>query len=379
MKHAPCAVSTARVGRKIPCRSWFFRNLYPLRYAQPENIGNFFDLSLREADVDGVPSEERSELCGRLLDGRYLIQRRIGLGGTGIVFEAGCVTDGGAVAVKMLQPGFAQNPDLRRRLQREAEVARKVPHPGIIPVLDDGVLADGSPYLVMPRMYGESLSRLLLRQGRLACCEASALGARVASILHSVHAAGFVHRDVKPEHVLLNRDAVGELMVYLLDFGVCTSRAAPAEELQQELGKVFGTPSYVSPEQASGRPQVDGRADLFSLGVVMFEALTGRLPFNDRPVSKLLLSIIHADAPRLSTVLPSVEPELESAVGRLLEREPENRFENGRAAARALLTPPGERAESEQRIAAMVNANSRITDLAPTVRRRVPTPRRQAA
>lgn len=326
-----------------------------------------------------MPSEERSELCGRLLDGRYLIQRRIGLGGTGIVFEAGCVTDGGAVAVKMLQPGFAQNPDLRRRLQREAEVARKVPHPGIIPVLDEGVLADGSPYLVMPRMYGESLSRLLLRRGRLACCEASALGARVASILHSVHAAGFVHRDVKPEHVLLNRDAVGELTVYLLDFGVCTSQAAPAEELQQELGKVFGTPSYVSPEQASGRPQVDGRADLFSLGVVMFEALTGRLPFNDRPVSKLLLSIIHADAPRLSAILPSVEPELESAVGRLLEREPEDRFENGRAAARALLPPPAEQAESERRIAALVNANSRITDLAPTVRRRVPTPRRQAA
>ncbi len=326
-----------------------------------------------------MAAEDRPHLCGKLLDGRYLIQRRIGLGGTGVVFEAWCVADGGAVAIKMLQAGYASNRDLCRRLQREAEVAERVPHSGIIPVLDEGTLADGSPYLVMPRMYGESLSRLLLRRGRIAPPQAAAIGVRVASILHSVHGAGFVHRDIKPEHILLNRNAVGELIVSLLDFGVCTSRAAPAEELQLEHGRVFGTPSYVSPEQASGRPEVDGRSDLFSLGVVMFEVLTGRLPFNERPVSRLLLSIIQKQAPRLSTLNATVEPALEDTVGRLLEREPEDRYENGRAAARALLPLAAERRETERELAALVNANSRITDVAPTVRRRVPVARPRAA
>ena len=326
-----------------------------------------------------MAAEDRPYLYGKLLDGRYLIQRRIGFGGTGMVFEAWCVARGGTVAIKMLQTGYASNRDLCQRLQREAEVAKKVLHRGIIPVLDEGTLANGSPYLVMPRMYGESLSRLLLRHGRLVPPLAAALAVRVASILHCVHGAGFVHRDIKPEHILLNRNADGELTVTLLDFGVCASRAAPAEELQREHGKVFGTPSYVSPEQASGRPEVDGRSDLFSLGVVMFEVLTGRLPFNERPVSRLLLSIIHKQAPSLSSVLPALAPELEEVVGRLLEREPENRYDNGLAAARALLPLAADRRETERELAALVNANSRIANATPTVSRRVPLRRPRAA
>lgn len=314
---------------------------------------------------------ERAELCGEVLDGRYEIARRIGLGGTGVVFEASC-RDGSKVAIKTLRPCFVNHIDLGVRLRREGEVSRRVAHPGIVKILDEGTLRDGSPYLVMPLMYGESLARLLLRNTELSGGEVAVLAARVAAILHSAHAAGYVHRDVKPEHILLNRSATGDLTVHLLDFGVCASAFAPEEEKKREQGKVFGTPSYVSPEQASGKADVDGRADLFSLGIVMFEALSGRVPFSGPTVSKLLIRIIRDDAPRVRDVQQNVDPNLDLLVSRLLARDPKDRLPSARALSRALSPFASDRREVERSIASMLHETSHVADTAPTIRCTVP-------
>lgn len=315
---------------------------------------------------------ERQELCGTLLDGRYQLHGRIGLGGTGVVFEGLCLRTGGAIAVKTLRPCFVGHRDLGNRLRRETEVARAVNHPGIVPVLDDGTLEDGSPYMVMPRIYGESLSRVLLRVGTLETEPLAAIISRVAAILHSAHGLGYIHRDVKPEHVMLNRSPTGDLIVHLLDFGVCASNTAPEDERKRELGKVFGTPTYVSPEQASGQPDVDGRADLFAIGIMMFEALTGQVPFSGTTVAKLLLRIIREDAPRVSDVLPSLHPDFDAIVTRLLAREPADRIPSARALARALAPHLGDRKMTERSVAAMLNVHSQVTDTAPTARYAIP-------
>ncbi|MBN1653313.1 MAG: serine/threonine protein kinase [Deltaproteobacteria bacterium] len=322
---------------------------------------------------------ERLELCGKTLDGKYRILRRIGLGGSGIVFEATCISDDAIVAIKMLRPEFIRNFDLDNRLRREAEVSRRVRHPGIIPVIDQGTLLDGSSYIVMRRMYGESMSRLLLRVGELRPDHVIAITLRLATILHSVHCAGYIHRDIKPEHILLNRSANGDLLVYLLDFGVCASSYLSEKEKEREFGKVFGTPTYVSPEQASGNPDVDGRSDLFSLGVVLFEALTGRLPFAGVSIPKLLLSIVRKDAPRLRFVNPKIEPALDDIVASLLAREPEARLPSARVLSRALKPMALTRRQSEREVAAQLHVTSHISDFAPTVRCRIPIARMKAA
>ncbi|MFI5308046.1 MAG: serine/threonine-protein kinase [Polyangiales bacterium] len=310
--------------------------------------------------------DERGELRGLVLDGRYRIGRRVGLGGTGVVFEAKCLTDGSSVAIKTLRPCFVSHPDLGRRLRREAEVARRVRHPGVVPVLDEGTLHDGTPYVVMPLLGGESLARVLLRARTLQVPQLAAITMRVAAILHSAHCAGYVHRDVKPEHVLLDLSPSGELLVYLLDFGVCSSNDAPTDERQREKGKVFGTPSYCSPEQAAGECDVDGRADLFSLGIVMFEALCGRVPFTAPSVSKLLVRIIREEAPRLSEAFAKVDPTVEDLVARLLARDKEDRFPSARALARSLAPYVGERTLTEARLASQLRVSTAQTTQATT-------------
>jgi serine/threonine-protein kinase len=182
--------------------------------------------------------------------------------------------------------------------------------------------------------------------------EAAVIATRVTSILHAVHQAGYVHRDVKPEHILLARQGDGRLKVTLLDFGVCAAETAPHDERERERGRVFGTPAYASPEQACGNPDVDGRADLFGLGVTMFEALAGHLPFHGDTITNLLRKIIREDAPRVSIAVPNVSPAMEGLVGKLLARDPSARFPTARAVARALATVLEDRMLEERRLAA---------------------------
>ncbi|MCZ6808019.1 MAG: serine/threonine-protein kinase [Deltaproteobacteria bacterium] len=316
-------------------------------------------------------SRERSELRGQILDGRYRVGNPIGIGGTGIVFEAERLATLERVVVKMLRPAHAGNPDLMARVRREVEVARRVFHPGIVPVIDHGTLHDESPYVVMKYMRSESLATYLRRSGPLTAGQISVIMARLASILHSVHRHGYVHRDIKPEHILMNRGAYGELDVHLLDFGVCAAETAPAEERSRERGRVYGTPSYASPEQASGNPFVDARADLFGVGITMFEALTGRLPFTGHDVNAVLRRIIREDAPPASLLSPHVCSEMDQLLSKLLSRNPAARYPSARALMRALEPWLQERVRTERMLAESLQVATDTSSIRPTAQHEV--------
>ena len=314
---------------------------------------------------------ERCELRGMILDGRYRVGPSIGTGGTGVVFEAERLATLETVVVKTLRPIYAGYPDLNRRLRREVEVAHRVFHPGIVPVLDEGQLDDGSPYLVMKYIRAESLCAYLRRNRVMSSEEVAVVATRVASILHSVHAKGYVHRDVKPEHVMLNRSPEGELDIYLLDFGVCAAQTAPEDEKRRERGRVFGTPSYSSPEQASGSPDVDGRADLFGLGITLFEALSGRLPFTGSDVNAVLRRIIREDAPRLGLVAMHIDDHMDDLVMRLLSRNPEGRVPNARAVMREFAPWLGDQQQIERRLASKLRVGQDAPSIRQTVRHEI--------
>ena len=288
------------------------------------------------------------------------------MGGTGIVFEAERLATLERVVIKMLRPSHAANPDLMSRIRREIEVARRVFHPGIVPVIDHGSLRDSSPYLVMKHMRSESLSSYLRRCGPLDGREISVIVARLASILHSVHRHGYVHRDIKPEHILLNRGGYGELDVHLLDFGVCAADTAPAGERARERGRVYGTPSYASPEQASGNPFVDARADLFGVGITMFEALTGRLPFTGPDVTTILRRIIRGDAPRAKDFCPEIDDAMDDLIAKLLSRTAAARHPSARALMRALEPWLAERVRTERMLARTLQVAPDTNSIRPT-------------
>ncbi len=295
--------------------------------------------------------ESRWGLRGTVLDGRYRLGAVLGVGGTGVVFEGQRLGDGRPLVVKTLRSRFASHTEIARRLLREAEVGRMVRHPALVKVLDRGWLPDGSPYVVFERARGESLAALIRRGGPIPWDEAAALALQAADALAAVHARGYVHRDIKPEHLLLEGDASGRLRLRLLDFGVCALRNPSPEERTLEQGRVYGTPGYVSPEQASGDPDVDGRADVYGLGVLLFEATSGRLPFLAKDVTRLLRRVIRGGAPPLVEMAP-----VPDAFGRIVEqamaRERTDRFASMRAMARALVGCLGDRLGAERRLLA---------------------------
>lgn len=312
-------------------------------------------------------ARERSELRGVTLDDRYELGGTIGVGGTGVVFEATRLDDGERVVVKTMRPVYAYNPDLVARLRREAEVAERVSHPGIVPVLDEGLLGDGSPYLVMKRLRGESLNRLLLRERTLAPAEAVAIAMRVTNILDACHARGYVHRDIKPEHIMLDRGPSGALQVSLIDFGVCAADTAPHESREAERGRVYGTPTYCSPEQASGNPDVDARADIWGMGVILFESMAGKVPFTASTVTSLLKRIIREDAPRVGLASQEVSRALDEVVSRALARERFDRYATGRALRHALRAHVGDQRRVERALASRLRSVSSSTDWAETI------------
>jgi len=320
-----------------------------------------------QARVNTRKDDDRADLVGRVVGGRYHVLSKLGGGGTGLVFEALCTQTGKAVALKTLRPGLIRHVDLSTRLRREYEVAKRVLHPGLVRFVGEGMLSDGSPFVAMTLLRGASLAEVLTRCERLATGTVTMLASRVASILHSAHTAGYVHRDVKPEHVYMSRTPQGGLRVHLLDFGVCYSEHADPDEKRREAGRVFGTPRYVSPEQASGELCVDGRADLFGLGLVMFEALTGKVAFAAPSVAKLLLRIVREDAPRASDLV-QLDARLDGILGKLLIRDKRERTPTARALSRALLPYAGMRARAELEVLSLLDSLSGAVPTATTMR-----------
>ncbi len=284
----------------------------------------------RVSSQAGIDPEDPVHLVDHVIDGRYHLTSLVGRGGMGSVFLAQHVTIRRPVALKLLQPSLAAIPELGRRFEREAFAIGRIDHPNCVTVLDFGKLEDGSLYLVMEYLDGRPLADAIEAEGRIAARRALHITRHVLRGLGHAHAAGIVHRDVKPENVILvEHDGVPDF-AKILDFGnarVMGDAGMPdGEERLTQAGIAFGTPAYMSPEQAVGDP-VDPRADLYSVTVMLFEMITGRPPFHASDKLELLGMHATRPPPRLSEARADllIPPELDELVANGLAKRPADR------------------------------------------------------
>jgi eukaryotic-like serine/threonine-protein kinase len=263
---------------------------------------------------------------GVLVDNKYRLAERIGGGGMGDVFRAENLTAGKPVAIKFLHPELAQNTDLSQRFFQEAQAVNRIKHTNVVDVLDAGVSEMG-PYMVMEFLDGESVGAALMRVGRFEVDAAVGTAIPVLEALDAAHRAGIIHRDLKPENVFIAYDPnKGAAVVRLLDFGIAKMLDATGPSPKTRTGVVFGTPDYLSPEQATGDAPLDGRSDLFAVGVLLYELITGTRPFRAPTPVATAFRVVHAEAPTMSSAGVPVDTKLESAVQRLLQKDPARRF-----------------------------------------------------
>ena len=269
-------------------------------------------------------------MIGTVLANRYEIVRELGRGGMGIVYLARDTVLEREVAVKMLPPALL-SPEAEERFRREARVVGRMDHPGIIP-LHDFAKHGESVFLVMPFVQGSSLRKLIVERS-VSIRDAIEIGIRVAEALEHSHGLGVIHRDIKPENVMVDRDEDGTLRVRVADFGVAS---AEFEERVTKSGIIVGTGSYLSPEQVSESP-IDARSDLFALGVLLYETLTGSLPFSGSGAS-LYYRIAFSTPRSIRTFTPEVSTDLDAIVLQCLEKSPDRRPSSARQLAASLRT-----------------------------------------
>ncbi len=258
---------------------------------------------------------------------RYEIVGEIARGGCGAVYEAIDLDHGQLVALKILTSGTMDRA-AAARFEREARVAGAIHHPNVCAVTDAGTLEDGSPFLVMERLYGETLRTYVSRMGRLDPDEAIELAVQMLSGLEAAHALGIVHRDMKPENVFIVRRKGQLPLVKLLDFGMCR-RKAPLrtdDHTLTRVGTVVGTPEYMAPEQASGLRDFDLRIDLYAVGVILYEMLTGTRAFYGADARAVLVSVLAKQLPSVRALRPEVPVVLDRIVARAVERDPRARY-----------------------------------------------------
>ncbi len=268
--------------------------------------------------------------------GRYRIDGRLGEGAMADVFRAFDPGIGRTVAIKVLKPEYGRDPELGERFLREARAAGALNHPNIATVYDVGE-ADGVAYIAMELIEGQPLDTLLLAQGRLPYERVLALGQQLASALDYAHRAGVVHRDVKPSNILLSADG---RTAKLLDFGVARIgdidvSGTEGRLARTQVGQMIGTPRYMSPEQALGIP-VDQRSDLFSLGVVLYEMVTGKVAFPGMGLATLAIQIAQERVEPIARSAADCPPGLRFVIDKLLAKKPEQRFADGHAVYEAL-------------------------------------------
>ena len=287
---------------------------------------------------DPVVSSSDAELrehVARVLSANYELDREIGRGGMGIVYKAKDKRLKRPVAVKLLPPELAFRGEIRSRFLKEAETAAQLSHPNIVPIysVDE---RDGLVFFVMAFVDGENLGARLHAQGRLDATETRRILKEVAEALAYAHERGVVHRDIKPDNILLCSDDDGRVMV--TDFGIARAVTEGADSRLTATGMAIGTPAYMSPEQSMGEREIDGRSDLYALGVVGYQMLSGELPFNAASTPALLVKQISERPTAVDVHRPDAPPDLARAVMMLLEKEPANRFPTADAFVVALDT-----------------------------------------
>ncbi len=278
-------------------------------------------------------------LIGRTVAGRYQVLRRLGEGGVSHVYLARDLEASRDVALKSLMPRLAGDRRTAARMMREGLLAKQFDHPNVCPVLDVGELEEGRPWLVMPYLSGEPLNAAQARQRPYPVHDAVDTLCQVAAGLQHAHDLGIIHRDLKPENVMLVPDAMvaSGIRAVVMDFGLGKAVAA-GEELVRltQTGVVLGTPEFMAPEQVYGR-DVDGRADLFALGILGFELLTGELPFLGRTGQEMMLARLHRKARSIRSVRADLPPRMDAVFARALEAEPGDRYPDMRAFSAALV------------------------------------------
>ena len=287
---------------------------------------------------DPVVSSSDAELRAhveRVLSANYELDREIGRGGMGIVYKAKDRRLKRPVAVKLLPPELAFRSEIRSRFLKEAETAAQLSHPNIVPIysVDE---RDGLVYFVMAFVDGENLAARLHSQGRLDATESRRILKEVAEALAYAHERGVVHRDIKPDNILLCADDDGRVMV--TDFGIARAVSEGSDSRLTATGMAIGTPAYMSPEQSMGERDIDGRSDLYALGVVGYQMLAGELPFNAPSTPALLVKQISERPTPIDVHRPDAPPDLARAVMMLLEKDPANRFPSADALVTALDT-----------------------------------------
>ena len=283
-----------------------------------------------------------------MLAGRYALRSEIGRGGCAVVYEAHDLRLGRIVALKLVKSN-ARDSQAPARLAREARAGAALHHPNICALSDAGYLEDGRPYLVMERLHGETLTQMLYRIGKLSPDDAIDIALQLLSALAAAHGAGVVHRDVKPDNIfLLHRNGCGPF-VKLLDFGMCRRAAparpaAPAQPVRMSddmtltrAGQVVGTPEYMSPEQVSGKREFDRRIDLYAVGVILYEALTGQRAFPGKDAREVVVSVLVRQLPALRQLRPDVPVHLERIVTRAMTRDAAVRYQSADEFQRDLL------------------------------------------
>jgi serine/threonine-protein kinase len=291
---------------------------------------------------DTVTSDPR---VGTLVQGRYRILERLGAGGMGVVYRGERTELGRAVAIKFLHGLVAEDPSIQKRFRIEAQAMSQLSHPCCVSIIDFGV-EGGAPFMVMDFVTGQTLRSRVHEGGAVPVKQALSIMRQVLAGLAHAHERGIVHRDIKPDNIILT-DAIGlGEQVRILDFGLAKLRdTAPG----LTLGMPVGTPSYMAPEQIRGE-EVDARTDLYSAGVLLFELLTGQKPFHSERAAAVMLQHQEAPPPSLGSLMPGAgfSPALEALVSKALAKKPEDRFQSAGAFASALealpeaATPPPE-------------------------------------
>jgi serine/threonine-protein kinase len=263
---------------------------------------------------------------GQLISGAeedaYEIVRLLAKGGMAEIYVAREVSSGREVALKTLSGAAAESPELCRRLAREADVTRAVCHPNVVTLRDRGRMHDDTPFIVLELLLGETLGEYLLREGRVRGDRLPRIAWQAAAGLAAAHRVGIVHRDVKPDNLFLCGPVGEPHSVKVLDFGLAK---APSPQSSNAAPSVKGTLEYMAPEQVVAEP-VDARADVYALGVVMFRALTGELPFDDVCVTDLLSHHLKSAAPPPSWLVDDLDPALDRVVLTATRKHPGNRY-----------------------------------------------------
>ena len=256
--------------------------------------------------------------------GEYVVDARIGQGGMGIVYKGRQPIIGKTVAIKVIRPEVAaEDPLLVKRLLGEARAANAIGHHGIIDIFSFGETPQGQHYFVMEYLVGEPLSELVRRRGKLSQAETITLLESFLGPLSSAHAAGVVHRDLKPSNLFLVHQPDGSRFVKVLDFGL--AKLPAAEGPGTAPGVMLGTPEYMAPEQIRASKTAGPRADLYSVGVIAFQLLTGRTPYRAEAAQEVVELVLEAPVPRVSSLQPRVHPRFDELVYRLMKKRAEER------------------------------------------------------